>query len=208
MALLRLGDITTIQLGLILARKKANGNSLRTCTEAPCAEGSSLHIYKRLTLRAMESGGINPEAIEPFYSDETLQDEYLTKAGTIVMKLFFPFNPIVITKETEGYLFPSQMVSIKPIKPILLEYLCFYLSQDIIAEQLLTNYFWIAQRAVTVDSLLNLKIKIPSIKKQQVICNYYQNYHYLNRLRKELEKEEKIMMKYIFSMLSKEKELL
>ena len=192
MAISRLGDITTIQLGLILARKKA--------------DSSSPHIYKRLTLRAMESDGINPEETEAFYSIETLQDEYLTKAGTIVMKLFSPFNPVVITKETEGYLFPSQMVCIKPIKPILLEYLCFYLSQDFVAKYLLTNYFWIAQKAVTVDSLENLEVRVPSLKNQQMICDYNQNYRRLCRLRKELDKEEQAMMKYVFSVLSKDKE--
>jgi hypothetical protein len=190
MAIVRLGDITVIQLGLILERKKA--------------DDVSLHVYKRLTLRAMESDGINPEAIEAFYSAVPLQAEYLTKAGTIVMKLFAPFNPIVITEETEGYLFPSQMVCIRPIKSILPEYLCLYLSQDFVAERLLGNYFWIAQRAITVDSLLNLKVRIPSLKNQQIICDYNRNYHCLCRLRKELDKEEQTMMKYIFSILSED----
>jgi len=194
MALISLKNIATVQLGLILERKKANGDSS--------------HVYKRLTLRAMENNGINPEETEPFYSSEALQDEHLTKTGTIVMKLFSPFNPVVITKETEGYLFPSQIVSIKPKKLVLPEYLCFFLSQDFVAKRLLTNYFGIAQRAVTVDSLLNLEVRVPSLKNQQIICDYNQNYHYLCRLRKELDKEEQTMMKYIFSLLSKDKERL
>ncbi len=194
MALFYLRDIATVQLGLIMSRKKASGDSS--------------YIYKRLTLRAMENGNINLEATEPFYSAEALQDEYLTKAGNIVMKLFSPFNPIVITKKTEGYLFPSQMVSIRPNKHILSEYLCLYLTQDFVAERLLTNYFLIAQRAVTVDSLLNLEVRLPSLKNQHLICDYNQNYHQLCSLRKELVKEEQTMMKYIFSVLSRDKKLL
>ena len=186
-----LKDIATVQLGLILERKKADNDSS--------------HIYNRLTLRAMESDGINPEAIEPFYSTEALQGEYLTRAGTIVMKLFSPFNPIVITRETDGYLFPSQMVSISPVESVLPEYLCLYLSQDFVAERLLANYFGIAQRAITVDSLLNLQVRIPSLKNQHIICDYNRNYRRLCRFRKELEKEEETMMKYIFSVLSKDK---
>jgi len=191
MAIVSLRDIATVQLGLILERKKAKNDSS--------------YIYKRLTLRAMESDGINREAIELFYSTEPLQGEYLTMAGTIVMKLFSPFNPIVITRETKGYLFPSQMVSISPVKSVLPEYLCLYLSQDFVAERLLANYFGIAQRAITVDSLSNLKVQIPSLKNQHIICDYNQNYRRLCRFRKELEKEEEIMMKYIFSVLSKDK---
>ena len=193
MAVFRLGDITSIQLGLILARKKADGNSP--------------HVYKRLTLRAVENGGINTEATELFYSTEPLQDEYLTKTGTVIMKLFAPFNPVVITKETEDYLFPSQMVSIKPLVPILPEYLCLYLSQGFVAECLLANYSLIAQKAVTVDSLSNLEVKVPSLKNQEKICEYYRNYNHLCRLRKELEKEEQIMAKHIFSTLSQDKEV-
>jgi len=193
MAIFRLKDISAVQMGLILERKKADNDSL--------------HIYKRLTLRAMESDGVNPEAIEPFYSIEPLQEEFLTKTGNIVMKLFSPFNPTVITKETEGYLFPSQMVSIRPTKPILPEYLCLYLSQDFVAKYLLVNYFWIAQRAITIDSLLNLEVKVPSQKNQQIICDYHHHYHNLCQLRKALKKEEQAMMKHIFSLLSSEKEI-
>ena len=188
-----LKDISTMQTGLILARKKA--------------ESGSLHVYKQLTLRSMENDGINAEAITSFYATESLQSDYFSQNGTIVMKLFAPFNPIVITKETEGFLIPSQMVWIKPGKKVLAEYLCFYLSQDFISRRLLENYFWIAQRAITIDSLSNLKIRVPSVKTQKVICDYYSNYRNLCRLRKELDKEEQKNMKYVFSVLSKEKEL-
>ena len=192
MALICLRDIATVQLGLILARKKADSNSS--------------HVYKRLTLRSMENNGINMEATESFYSSEFLQNEYLTMTGTIVMKLFSPFNPVVISKETEGLLFPSQMVSIRPMKTVLPEYLCLYLSQEFVSECLLANYFWIAQKAITVDSLANLKIRIPSLKNQQIICDCYQNHCQLRKLRENLVKEEQTMMRYILSKLSKEEE--
>jgi restriction endonuclease S subunit len=189
MALFRLGDIVKIQIGLIMERKKADIDSL--------------YAYKRLTLRSLENDKINLEAITPFYSIEPLHSEYLTKAGSVVMKLYSPLNPVVITKETEGYLIPSQIVSIQPVKPVMPEYLCLYLSQDFVAERLLANYAGIAQRAITVEALSNFEIRIPSLKNQQIICGYYQNYRRLCDLRKELEKEEKSMMKYIFSELSK-----
>ena len=98
------------------------------------------------------------------------------------------------------------MVSIRPGKPVLPEYLSLYLSQDFVAEHLLADYFWIAQRAITVNSLSNLEIKVPLLKNQQIICDYYQNYRNIRQLRMELDKEEQAMMKYIFSMLSKDKE--
>ena len=193
MAIIRLGDISTIQIGLILARKKS--------------DEVSQYVYKLLTLKSLESNGINPEVITCYYSKESLQNEYLTKTGTIVMKLSFPFHPAVITKETEGFLIPSQMVSIKPAKPVLAEYLCLYLSQNFVAEYLLSNYFWIAQKSITVESLANLQIRIPPLKNQQAICEYHQTYLHLCALKKKLEKEEETMMKHIFSVLSKTQEL-
>ena len=192
MAIFRLGDISTIQMGLILERKKA--------------ENRSPYIFKQLTLRSLESDCINLEAIVPFCSSKPLNSDYLTRAGTIVMKLSAPFNPMVITGETEGYLFPSQMVSIRPNKTVLPEYLSLFLSQDFVAERLLADYFWIAQRAITVSSLSNLEIKVPSLNNQQAICDFYQDYRHIRQLRMELDKEEQTMMKYIFSMLSKDKE--
>jgi restriction endonuclease S subunit len=119
------------------------------------------------------------------------------------MKLSSPLNPVVIAKEIEGFLIPSQMVSIQPVKPVMLEYLCLYLSQDFVAERLLVNYSGIAQRAITVEALSNFEIRIPSSNNQQLICNYYLNYRHLCNLRKKLEKEEENMMKYIFSELSR-----
>ena len=192
MAIFRLGDISKIQMGLILDRKKA--------------DDGSLYAYKQLTLRSLESDSINPEATVSFYSLKSLKKDYLTRAGTIVMKLSAPFNPVVITEEAEGYLFPSQMVSITPEKSVLPEYLSLYLSQDFVAERLLADYFWIAQRAMTVNSLSNLEIRVPSLKNQHTICDYYQNYRHLRQLRMEQDKEEQTIMKYIFSMLSKDKE--
>jgi len=193
MAVFCLRDISTIQIGLILARKNA--------------ESGSSHIYQRLTLRSLEYDGILAEATEPFYSKEPLQKEYFSKTGTIVMKLFSPFNPVVITKETEGYLIPSQMVSIEPVRLVLAEYLALYLSQDFVSDRLLANYFWIAQKAITVESLSKLEIRVPSLKKQHIICDYYQNYRYIRQLRDELDKEEQAMMKHVFSVLNRDKEM-
>ncbi|MCL2043905.1 MAG: restriction endonuclease subunit S [Treponema sp.] len=193
MAVFRLGDISTIQTGLILARKRSGSN---------CG-----HIYKQLTLKSLGDNTIDPEAVTFFYTEELLQNEYLTRAGTIVMKLSAPFHPTIITQETEGYLIPSQMVSIKPKKSALVEYLRFYLSQDFVAEHLLAHYVCIAQKSITVELLSNLEIRLPSLKNQQRMCEYYQNYRHLCRLREKLEIEEKTMMQYVFSVLSKGKEL-
>ena len=192
MALYCLREISTIQIGLILARKKARNDSQ--------------YVYRQLTLRSMENDRINPDAITLFNSLSPLGNEYLTRAGTIVMKLFAPFNPIVITKEAEGYLVPSQIVIIEPDKSILADYLRLYLSQDFVAKYLLANYFWIAQKAITVESLFNLEVIIPSLKNQQLICDFYRNHRHLSSLRRDLEREEKAMMKHIFSILSREKE--
>jgi hypothetical protein len=114
------------------------------------ADIDSLYVYKRLTLQSLENDKINFEAITPFHSIEPLHSEYLTRIGSVLMKLYSPLNPVVITKETEGYLIPSQIVSIQPVKPVMPEYLCLYLSQDFVVERLLANYVGIAQRAITV----------------------------------------------------------
>jgi hypothetical protein len=49
-------------------------------------------------------------------------------------------------------------------------------------------------------------MEIPSKENQKRICEYYRNYSNLCCLREELDREERKMLSYIFSTLSKDRE--
>jgi hypothetical protein len=182
----KLKDIADIQIGLVLARKKADEDSP--------------HRYTRLSLKSLgEDGELHPAENEDFTSSEELNPAFLTQAGTILMKLFAPLNPVLITQEAAGYVIPSQIAIIKAHEKALPEYLHLYLSLDSIATQLLSQMTGTALRALTLKTLSELEIALPSVKKQQSICNLHKLYRKKYKLRDELIAQEKLLMQYIVS---------
>jgi hypothetical protein len=152
-------------------------------------------------------GAINPDETETYESLTALDQSVLTRAGTIVMKLFYPFNPTLVTAEAENLVVPSQMAVIRPRGNIEPEYIRIYLSQESVAKRLLSNYALIAQKGVSIQTLSSLNMEIPSRKNQKRICDYYGNCAKLRVLRTELENQERKMTAYIFSTLSKDREI-
>jgi hypothetical protein len=189
-----LGKIADIQIGLLLSRKQA--------------DTSSPYPYRRLLPKCLRSDGtINCDETEVYGSLVPLSPPVLTRVGTIVMKLSYPFNPALVTMETENLVVPSQMAVIRPRGSVMPEYIRLYLSQERIVWRLLSNYALIAQRGVTIQTLSNLPMEIPSMKNQERICEYYNNYNNLHSLREALEREERKMLSHIFSTLSKDREV-
>jgi hypothetical protein len=187
-----LGETADIQIGLLLSRKQAGG--------------SPPYSYRRLLPKCLRPDGtINRDETEPYGSLVPLDQAILTRTGTIVMKLSWPFNPTLVTAETENLVVPSQMAVIRPRSSVMPEYIRLYLSQERIAGRLLANYALIAQRAVTIQTLSNLSMEIPSWENQKRIYEYYRNYNNLRGLREELNREEQKMMTYIFSVLSRDR---
>jgi restriction endonuclease S subunit len=190
-----LGEIADIQIGLLLSRKRAG-------------DGSSPYSYRRLLPKSLRPGGtISLDETEPYHSLVPLDQSVLTRAGTIVMKLSYPFNPVLVSVETENLLVPSQMAVIRLRAAVIPEYIRIYLSRERIAGRLLSNYALIAQKGVTIQTLSNLTMEIPSRKNQRRICEYYSGYNNLRCLREELDWEERKMLTCIFAALSKDKEV-
>jgi restriction endonuclease S subunit len=189
----KLGEITKIQIGLLLSRK--------------LADSQSPYIYKRLLPKSLQAEGtINLNETETYESLAPLDRLDLTRAGTIVMKLSYPFNPVLVGEETENLVVPSQMAVIEPYSNIIPEYIRIYLSQETVAGHLLSNYALIAQKGVTIQTLSNLTIEIPSRENQQRICELYAAYYKLRILRAELDLQEQKRIRYIFSTLSNDEE--
>jgi hypothetical protein len=191
----KLGAITTIQMGLLLSRK--------------LADSPSPFVYRKLLPKSLQfNGTIDRNETEEYQSITPLAQSGLTRAGTIIMKLSYPFNPVLITTETEGIVIPSQMAVITPRhNAVMLEYIRIFLSQKAVAERLLSNYALIAQKGVTIQTLANLDVEIPSIENQRRICDFYTICNRLRMLRADLELQEQKRMQYIFSMLCKDKRL-
>jgi len=115
---LKLGDICTMDSGLILSRKRARNDM------------EVKRYYKVLSLNNIEPhGDFNEHELEPFPSNEILQDHYFTKVGDVLVRLNEPFTSVCIQKHQENVLIPSYFVSIEITdKNYLPEYVSWYLN--------------------------------------------------------------------------------
>jgi hypothetical protein len=71
----------------------------------------------------------------------------------------------------------------------------------------LSNYALIAQKGVTIQTLANLELEIPSMENQRRIYDFYAAYGKLRMLRAKLDRQEQKRMQYIFSTLCRDKSL-
>lgn len=158
----KLSVIATLQSGIVLSRK-----------EAPC-EGKSFE-YKRLNLRAInETGRVVSSGLDKFYTQEELNSSQLTQSGDIVIRLFAPLFPTVITDRDAGLVVPSQLALIRlRDQTVLPAYLQLCLSRQNIVETLLSKEIGV-HRSITVKALSDLSIPLVPIeiqKKTIEICD-------------------------------------
>lgn len=150
-----LSELASVQSGVVLGRK-----------EAP--SGSDSYAYQRLSLRALnETGRLNYADLEPFYAQEALLPSQVTQANDIVVRLFEPLLPMIITDSDVGIAVPSQLAIIRlHDQSVLPTYLQLLLSRQDIYKEIFQrdNY---SQRAITISSLMKLELPIVPIEIQQ-----------------------------------------
>lgn len=150
-----LSELASVQSGVVLGRK-----------EAP--SGSDSYAYQRLSLRALnETGRLNRADLEPFYAQEALLPSQVTQANDIVVRLFEPLLPMIITDSDVGIAVPSQLAIIRlHDQSVLPTYLQLLLSRQDIYKEIFQrdNY---SQRAITISSLMKLELPIVPIEIQQ-----------------------------------------
>lgn len=172
----KLYEIANIQSGLVVNRKEAK------------SEDAIAHIYKRLNLRSINDfGAIDVEQLDDFNSIEQFEQHTLTHKDDIIIRMFAPICPALITEETEGLVVPSQLaiVRLKNKKKVLPNYLRYFLSQERITNKILLEEGWQTQRNIKISSISNLDIPLPSIEYQNKIVEITK----LNVTRKQLYQE-------------------
>ena len=99
---MKLSDIANLQSGLVLNRKEARYPE------------ETVKVYKRLNLRSLSSyNEIDHKELDIFSAKDMLDLAVLTQPGDIVMKLFTPISPVVITEHDVGLVIPSQLAVIR-----------------------------------------------------------------------------------------------
>lgn len=178
---MKLSDFATLQSGLVLNRKEAR------------SEEETAKYYKRINMRSLnEYGELDRNDLDIFPSVEILDSAVLTQPNDIIVKLFTPIYPTLISEEDKGFIIPSQLVVIRVFDDqVLPEYLQYYLSAPEVSELMLSIEGWRSQRTIKVSTFADLEIPIPSIEKQKLIAKISAINSQRERLYKELIEEEK-----------------
>lgn len=158
---MKLFDIASLQSGLVLNRKEARFPE------------ETARVYKRLNLRSLSSHNkINHQELDIFPAKETLDQSVLTQAGDIVIKLFTPIVPVVITAHDSGLVIPSQLAVIRVFRnEILPQYLRYWLSTPEVSDFLQSLEGWQSQRTIKIGTFSELEVPVPSLKEQQIIAD-------------------------------------
>lgn len=158
---MKLSEIAGLQSGLVLNRKEA-----RSSEEAK-------KIYKRLNLRSLNKDGtIEKKELDIYKASELLDSSMLTQKNDVVVKLFAPIHPTLITDDDTGLVIPSQLVVIR-IKNnnIIPSYLCYWLSTPKVSDFIQSFENGKTLRSVSISTFANLDVPIPPLEKQQAISN-------------------------------------
>lgn len=177
---LKLGDICTIESGLILSRKRARN------------EMEIKRYYKVLTLNNIEPhGDFNEKGLEQFPSNEVLQERYFTKIGDVLIRLNEPYTSVCIQRHQENVLIPSYFVSLEITDDHFLpEYVSWFLNSNIVKRQ-----FYQAQsgtRTPNINQHVIRNLNIPKIPlyEQEKITAIHQLYVKERRLLTQLIEEK------------------
>lgn len=158
---MKLSDIASLQSGLVLNRKEARSSK------------ETKEVYKRLNLRSLSSyNEIDHQELDIFPAKNILDQAVLTQPGDIIIKLFIPISPVVITEHDAGLVIPSQLAVIRIFNnEILPQYLRYWLSTPEVSDSLQSLEGWQSQRTIKIGTFAELEVPVPTLKEQQIIAN-------------------------------------
>lgn len=180
---MKLSDIASIKSGLVLSRKAAE-----SCE-------SDIYKYNQLNLKCInENGTINLDLLDYYESKEELDANYLSQVDDIIVRLTVPNTAVLITDETKNIVVSSHFCMIRVNKKELLpEYLQWYLNSEIVKKQIAKSIMGSAFAAVKPGFYSELKIKLPSIKEQRFIAEFYKLIAKEIRLLEDLKLEKEFL---------------
>ena len=178
---MKLSEFANLQSGLVLNRKEARSTE------------KAVKTYKRLNLRSLDTHGvINHSELDDYQSKEFLDDAVLTQPDDIVVKLFAPLSPVLITTIDAGLVIPSQLAVIRiHKKTVLPQYLRYWLSTPEVSDALLSMEGWQSQKTIKIGTFADLDVPIPSLEMQTIISNMVRVSSRREQLYQELIEEQK-----------------
>lgn len=158
---MRLGEVANIKTGLVLSRKRPRFDTVAR--------------YNVITVKSIaDTGQINRNELDVFESGEEIDQDYLTKAGDIVMRLSEPNSAAYISRDDENLLVTSYCCFIRTVSDAVLpEFLVWYLNSDFFKRQVRKFTTGSALTFLSTQMLKSVELPKMSIEKQQRVINLY-----------------------------------
>lgn len=159
---MRIKNIATVTIGLLTSRKKAKTtNGLE---------------YLVLTLKSFHRNGyLLKEECEVFYAKEVVNESFLAKEHDVIVRASWPYTAIIVTRENQGILIPSQFLIIRMDRQknsLLADYLAFYLNSTYAQNYFDAQSFGSAVKAITKIKLQEFDVKIIDMEQQSNLIKY------------------------------------
>ena len=171
---MKLSELAIVRSGLVLSRKQA-----REKTE---------NRYSLLTLKSIKHDATVSEGdLDVFDAVESLNKEYLTAIGDVIVRTSTPYTSVLIDEKTAGMVVSSNFVIIRCCNDILLpEYLFWLLNTETVKKDIFKNSAGNMLAAIKPQYFCDLEIKLPSLREQKLIADFNMT------ARKELELLERL----------------
>ncbi len=177
---MRLSCCADIRSGLVLSRKQA-----RERTE---------NRYSLLTLKSIKTkASVSKEDLDVFDAVESLNKEYLTAVGDVIVRTSTPYTAVLIDEKTAGMVVSSNFVIIKCYTDKLLpEYLFWLLNTETVKKDIFKSSAGNMLAAIKPQYFCDLDIDLPSLTEQKLIADFdttaRKELELLERLKNEKEK--------------------
>ncbi|MGI5879875.1 MAG: restriction endonuclease subunit S [Syntrophomonadaceae bacterium] len=158
----KLSDIAEVQSGLVLSRKEAKYNPEQSVE------------YMRLNLRSInDDGSISKESLDRYCANEKLEEQFITNKNDIIVRLFPPFCPALITDTFINLVVPSQFAIIRlKSDSVIPEFLCCYLFHHNMLEALAIRESGQYYNGIKISTLSRLEIPLLPLHTQKTIAAY------------------------------------
>ena len=155
---MKLGDVATVRSGLVLSRKQARGTIEMK--------------YPLINLRSINPEGyIELEEIDIFEASELLSNEYLTRAGDLIIRLSTPYTAVLIDEKTTGMVVSSNFVIIRTDEDVLLpEYLFWLMNTSKVKRRIFENATTNMLSAIKPKYFADLEISLLNLENQRKIA--------------------------------------
>ncbi|WP_413853350.1 restriction endonuclease subunit S [Candidatus Ruminimicrobium bovinum] len=201
---IKLSELFDVQIGLVVSRKAVD------FTEQ--SNNINYSKYKVLSLKSfLEDNTISADFFNEIYTENIMDEKYLTKENDIIVRLINPLKSFVVTKDLENIVVPSQFVKLRNNKssnilsePVINEYVSIFLntfSNTKKMQQYKKEDTWLVN-SIKQSTISDIDIPVINLEKQKEIVEFYKLLNKEIKLYKSLiEKKEEFYKSFLQNLI-------